>query len=134
MRQAFAHDAELAMPDTAADGAPGAAITVALCGHWEHQPPCPLAPHHTRADRDGDTVRLRILFATEPERVEEVRRRIEQALRAGEVPVPDGSVADGLVPDGPAPDRPRVRWQLRHGGPAQVSEAEQDHAERLILS
>ena len=25
--------------------APGAAVTVALCGHWEHEPPGPLAPH-----------------------------------------------------------------------------------------
>ena len=38
------------MPAPADDGAPGAAVTVALCGHWEHPPPCPLAPHHTRAE------------------------------------------------------------------------------------
>ena len=24
--------------------APGAAVTVVLCGHWDHEPPCPLAP------------------------------------------------------------------------------------------
>ena len=35
-------------------GAPGGAITVALCGSWDHEPPCPLAPHHTRAHRSGD--------------------------------------------------------------------------------
>ena len=119
MRQAFAHDAELVMPATADDGAPGAAITVALCGHWEHQPPCPLAPHHTRADRDGDTVRIRTLFAAEPDRAAEVHRRIEQALRAGELA---------------APDRPSTHWQLRHSTPADVSETERDHAERLIRS
>lgn len=119
MRQAFAHDAELAMPATVDDGAPGAAITVALCGHWEHEPPCPLAPHHTRADRDGDTVRIRILFAAEPDQADEVHRRIEQALRAGELAIPD---------------RPNTHWQFRHSAPANVSEAEQAHAQRLIRS
>ena len=119
MRQAFAHDAELLMPDTGDDGAPGAAITVALCGHWEHPPPCPLAPHHTRAERDGDTARVRTLFAAEPDRAEEVHHRIGQALRTGELS---------------RPDRLAVRWQLRSSEPAAVSPAEQDHAERLIRS
>jgi hypothetical protein len=68
MRHAFAHDAELAMPDTTDDGAPGAAITVALCGHWEHPPPCPLAPHHSSAERDGDTLRIRTLSPPSPAR------------------------------------------------------------------
>ena len=122
MRRAFAHHAELVMPASADEGAPGAAITVALCGHWEHEPPCPLAPHHTAVDRDGDTLRIRTLFATEPDRAEEVHRRIDQALRAGELPASD------------EPARPRARWQLRHSAPAQVSGAEQDHAERLIRS
>jgi hypothetical protein len=122
MRHAFAHDAELVMPATGDDGAPGAAITVALCGHWEHEPPCPLAPHHTQADRDGDTVRLRVLFAAEPDQAGEVHRRIEQALRAGELAAAD------------EPDRPRARWQLRRSAPAQVSETEQDQATRLIRS
>ncbi|HST46701.1 hypothetical protein [Jatrophihabitans sp.] len=119
MRRAFAHTAELLMPAPADDGAPGAAITVALCGHWEHQPPCPLAPHATRADRDGDTVRLRTLFATEPDRADEVHRRIDQALQAGELIVPDGTV---------------TRWRLTASGPAEPTAAEHDHAERLIRS
>jgi hypothetical protein len=122
MPQAFAHDAELVMSATADDGAPGAAITVALCGHWEHEPPCPLAPHHTRAEREGDTVRIRTLFAAEPDQAAEVHRRVDQALRAGELATPD------------EPDRPRARWQLRRSAPAEVSAAEQEHAERLIRS
>jgi hypothetical protein len=64
MREVFAHDAVLAMGSGEDLRAPGGAITVALCGSWEHEPPCPLAPHHTAAERDGDVVRLRILFAT----------------------------------------------------------------------
>lgn len=116
MRQAFAHDAVLSMGDEADEGAPGAAVTVALCGHWEHEPPCPLAPHHVRSERvDGD-LQVRVLFATDPENEPEVRRRVEQAL-SGQWPFPDGFTAS---------------WQLRHSRPSEVSPDESDHAERLI--
>ena len=64
MRHAFAHDAVLDMDPDADIRAPGAAVTVELCGHWDHEPPCPLAPHHTAVERTGRDVRLRILFAT----------------------------------------------------------------------
>jgi hypothetical protein len=50
-RQAFAHAAVVELIGD--DRAPGGAITVALCGSWSHDPPCPLAPHHTDALRDG---------------------------------------------------------------------------------
>jgi hypothetical protein len=66
MRRAFAHEAVLVMDPDADLQAPGAAVTAALCGHWDHQPPCPLAPHHTHAHRADGEVRLRILFATAP--------------------------------------------------------------------
>jgi hypothetical protein len=116
MRQAFAHDAILDMAPDADTRAPGAAITVALCGHWDHQPPCPLAPHHTAADRVDDEVRLRILFATEPDRADLVRQRIDDALSGGELSGPDGGT---------------TRWQLRDSRPGEVTPAEADHAERL---
>src|SRR5436309_15557912 len=116
VRQAFAHDAVLVMAPHADPRAPGAAITVALCGHWDHEPPCPLAPHHTSTDRVGDDLRLRILFATEPDREAEVRERIGAALRAGEFQGPDGGT---------------VRWRLRAGGPGEVAAGEADHARRL---
>lgn len=117
MRQAFAHTAELSMPAGDDQAAVGAAITVALCGHWEHEPPCPLAPHHSHADRDGETVRVRTLFAAEPGQEGEVRRLIEQALRGGELSRPDGATA---------------RWELRRSQAAEVSSDELAHAERLI--
>jgi hypothetical protein len=116
MRQAFAHEAVLAM---AADGdmrAPGAAITVALCGHWDHQPPCPLAAHHTRVERVDDQVRLRTLFATDPQTEDTVRERIEHALSGGQLTGPDAVV---------------TRWQLRSSGRSEVTADEAAHAERL---
>src|SRR5690606_31200200 len=96
--------------------APGAAITVALCGHWEHEPPCPLAPHHTAVERAGDEVRLRVLFAAEPDAVPDVRRRIDAAL------------ADGVL-DGP--DGVSTRWRLRAARAGAVRADETEHAERL---
>lgn len=119
MRDAFAHDAVLRMAAGAGIGAPGAAVTVALCGHWEHPPPCPLAPHHSAARRDGEDVRLRVLFAAEPEAEAEVRRRIDASLRDGELTGPDGTL---------------TRWELRASGPGTVTEEEAEHARRLIAS
>ena len=116
MRQAYAHNAVLTMAPDGDSRAPGGAITVALCGRIDHDPPCPVAPHHTAVERDGDAVRLRILFATEPERVEVVRSGIDGALRAGTFDGPDGGT---------------TRWHLLESAPAPVSPAEHDHAERL---
>lgn len=98
---------------------PGGAITVALCGHWDHQPPCPLAPHHTSAHRDGEVVHIRVLFAAEPERADEVRRRIDDALRGGAQRGPDGVL---------------TRWSVLASGNSAVLAEEHDHAERLTRS
>ena len=116
MRAVFAHDAVLAMTSEEDARAPGGAITVALCGSWEHPPPCPLAPHHTAAERAGDVVELRVLFAAEPDDEPEVRRRIADALAAGEVVTPSGDVA---------------RWRVVSEGPGTVRPDESDHGRRL---
>ena len=105
MRQAFAHTAVVISDGD--ERAPGGAITVALCGRVDHEPPCPLAPHHTAVTRAGDTLRLRVLFVTEPDRVDEVRRRIDEALAAGD-------------------------WRLVESGRAGVEASERDHARRLL--
>jgi hypothetical protein len=97
--------------------APGAAITAALCGHWEHPPPCPLAPHHTAAVQVGDEVRVRILFVVEAERQPEVRQSIDQALASGELAGPDEVV---------------TTWRLRASGPSVVLPHEVAHARRLL--
>jgi hypothetical protein len=117
MRHAFVHDAVVTM---GADGdvrAPGAAITVALCGHWDHEPPCPLAPHHTDAQRTGDQVRLRVLFAAEPAAEAEVRSRIDAALSGSSLTGPDGVT---------------THWQLRSAQPGRLRDDEAQHAGQLI--
>jgi hypothetical protein len=117
MRRAFAHDVVVAMADDGDIRAPGAAITVALCGHWEHRPPCPLAPHRTDAERSGGDVRLRVLFASEPAAETEVRDRIERALREAALTLPDGATA---------------RWRLLTAEPGAVRADETETAESLV--
>jgi hypothetical protein len=119
MRESFAHEAVLSMDHDADVRAPGAAITVALCGHWDHEPPCPLAPHHTAAIRAGDEVRLRVLFAVEAELEPEVRHAVDAALAGGELIGPDGIA---------------TCWRLQGSGPSVVLEREAAHAGRLVNS
>lgn len=119
MRQAFAQEAVLLMEPHADVRAPGAAVTVALCGHWDHEPPCPLAPHYVGADEGDDgELRVRILFAVEPDKEARVRRLIEQAL-SGQLKFPDGFAA---------------AWQLHATWPTEIPAAEAGHAEQLIQS
>ena len=116
MRQAYVHDAVVIMEADGDVRAPGAAVTVALCGHWDHQPPCPLAPHHTDAQRSGDQVQLRVLFAAAPAAEPEVRRRIDAALSQASLTGPDGRT---------------TRWQLRSARPGELRGDEAQHAEQL---
>jgi hypothetical protein len=118
-RTPSAFDAVLAMDRSQDVSAPGGAITVALCGSWDHQPPCPLAPHHTRAERTGEEVRLRILFAAEADDQQRVRDLIVGALARGSGDTPDGTGA---------------RWRLLSSAASDVQPAEQDHAARLARS
>lgn len=116
MRGLYAQNATLLMDAGADVRAPGAAITLALCGSFEHPPPCPLAAHHTSAERTGGTVRLKIIFATEPERLAKVRRRMQEALSAGSVAGPGGAV---------------TAWVLQASGAGELTAAEREHARRL---
>jgi hypothetical protein len=117
MRHAFAHEAVLAMDHDADLRAPGGAVTVALCGHWEHEPPCPLAPHHTAAERVDGEVRIRTLFVVEPDQEAAVRERIDAGLGAGTLTGPDGTT---------------THWRLRSSAPSEVRTSEADHTQRLL--
>ena len=116
-RQAYAHDAVVAMQPDGSPNAIGGAITVALCGHWDHTPPCPLAPHYVTALPDGETVAVRILFATEPSNERRVRALIGQALAAGHLTGPEGGA---------------TTWQLSSDAASTVRPDEQDHAAGLV--
>ena len=110
------HTASLRMDPNADPAAPGAAITLELCGSWEHIPPCPLAPHHTSPKKNGGAVDLRIVFAAEPARESEVRGRIEKALASGSLTAPDGVI---------------TRWSVLEAKAGVLTAAEREHAERI---
>ena len=119
MRGQYVHQATLLMAAGSDAGAPGAAITLELCGGWEHEPPCPLAPHHTEYVRDGRDVTLRTVFAAEPDKEGEVRRRIERALAGESLTKPGGA---------------KTNWTYRGSGPDVLNEAEQEQARRIATA
>jgi hypothetical protein len=116
-RKAFAHDAVVAMRDGGSPNALGGAITKALCGAWDHSPPCPLAPHYVSNVADGEAVAVRVVFATEPSNERRVRDLIGEALSSGQLTVPDGGIA---------------RWELRSASPGSLRADEKDLATELI--
>jgi hypothetical protein len=116
MRGHYVHAASLRMDADADHGAPGAAITLELCGSWDHVPPCPLAPHHTSPEWNGNDVELRIVFAAEPAEEGEVRARISKALESGSLTGPGGVT---------------THWSLLGTRPGVLSDAEREHAKRI---
>jgi hypothetical protein len=119
MHGLFVQEATLRLGAKARTGAPGAAITTALCGSWEHPPPCPLAAHYTAVQQDGGTVTLRTIFAADPLREGEVRRRIDDALSHGSQAGPDGIVS---------------QWTLVGSRAGELTTAEREHALRIAGS
>jgi hypothetical protein len=105
MPEPFAHVAELFWIGIEDVRAPGGAITDALCGSLEHEPPCPVAAHFTSVVRRGMMLEVRVLFACEPADELAVRSRIEAALAR--------------------------QWQVLTAHRDDVSPAETEHAERL---
>jgi hypothetical protein len=77
--------AQLALDAGTDPRAPGGEVTRALCGHWEHEPPCRW-PHNNdvAAAIEGSVglARFRTVFVAPAAEVEEVRSRIEAALRS----------------------------------------------------
>ncbi len=76
----LAVDIDLAMKETTDPRAPGGEITVALCGHWEHEAPCRW-PHNNRLATSGSPARLRSVIIVSDDERDEVLRRIETRLR-----------------------------------------------------
>ncbi len=85
MRVSFVHEVVLRLQHGADPRGPGAAVTVGLCGHWEHDGPCRWPHLATVSGRTGDDLTLRVLFVAEPEDEPEVRSRIVEASRRGRV-------------------------------------------------
>lgn len=76
----FELEAEVVLRAGADPAAVGAAVTVAVCGHWDHEGPCRW-PHHSEIDAEREPARFRTVFAADQAEAPEVRERIEAALR-----------------------------------------------------
>ena len=95
----FAHEAVVALIGASTSAAPGGAVTVALCGHWEHDGPC-LWPHHTSVvARDDTSVTVRVEFSCAEDDEHHVRRLIRRALQSGAVVGPHGCETWTLIDD-----------------------------------
>jgi hypothetical protein len=79
---AYAHEAVVKFASEADERAPGAAITVALCGHWEHDGPCRW-PHHTAVAQTPKGSIVRTVFVAPEAEQAAVRTKIAIALSAG---------------------------------------------------
>jgi hypothetical protein len=73
-------EAELELDVGLDPAAVGAAVTVELCGHWEHDGPCRW-PHNSAIDAGRDPVGFRTLVVGDDAEAEGVRLRVEAALR-----------------------------------------------------
>ena len=71
----------------------GGAVTVALCGHWEHDGDCRW-PHLTVTETAaGGLVHVRTTVTVAEDEEDEVRRRFREALATGALTGPDGAVS-----------------------------------------
>jgi hypothetical protein len=119
MRDAYAHEAHLELAGNGDDRAPGAAVTVALCGHWDHDPPCRV-PHHSEVvAREGDRLTLRVVFASAVDDADAVRTAVARALDDGRLSVPG--------PD----DAPATTWTVIEQAPSALTDGELPLAGRL---
>jgi mannose/cellobiose epimerase-like protein (N-acyl-D-glucosamine 2-epimerase family) len=82
MAEAFAVVATLALEDGIDPRSVGAAVTVELCGDWDHPGPCRW-PHNNELDAALQPAEFRTLYVADEHEAHAVRIRIEDALRGG---------------------------------------------------
>ena len=107
-RQTYVHVAELLLRWDNEAAAPGGAVTEALCGSVDHQPPCRW-PHHNAIGSVSRPAHFRTVFVATPDEESEVRALIDRGLHAG-------------------------TWEVRSTGPGVVQERERELGERLAGS
>lgn len=108
MKRSYVQCAELLLEPDADPAAPGGAVTLALCGSWDHAGTCRW-PHETLAAWDGRRGQVRVVFAADPEEENHVRMLIYRALAGGECTGPDGRFS---------------RWVATAHGPGVLGEGE----------
>jgi hypothetical protein len=79
-REAFVQEAELLLADDTDSAEPGAAVTIALCGYWEHEGPCRWPHNNAITAEHGAAARFRTLFVADGAEEQSVRDLIVGAL------------------------------------------------------
>ena len=79
---AFVVAADLALEDGIDPASVGAAVTVELCGQWNHPGPCRW-PHNNEIVAGRESTGFRTLFVADQYEEPAIRTRIEDALRGG---------------------------------------------------
>ena len=111
----YVHAARARLEPGGDPAALGGAVTVGLCGAWEHDGPC-LWPHHSATSNEAGATTVRTVFRSRPEHEPEVRRLLDAALRTGRQAGPDGT---------------STVWQLLDSGPADPTPDENSLGDRL---
>jgi hypothetical protein len=97
MDQAFVHAARIQLAPGSDRAAPGGAVTVALCGHWQHDGPCRW-PHHTQVEEVEGTLEVRtVVVVSDLDDEADVRGLIDTALVVGRQEGPDGEVSTWML-------------------------------------
>jgi len=94
----YIHEVEILLNDDTDERAPGGAVTVALCGHWEHAGVCRW-PHNNEMARDGKRGRVRTVFVASEDEEMVVRQRIDRALRESETWTMVGHTEREMTPE-----------------------------------
>ncbi|MEC8050044.1 MAG: hypothetical protein VX210_04555 [Myxococcota bacterium] len=77
--------------------APGGAVTVALCGHWDHHGTCRWPHLSTIEESPEGTHLLTVHFDAPDEEVEEVLRKIHAGIETNCLRGPDGRETTWMV-------------------------------------
>ena len=77
------HHADIAFDADADTRAPGGAVTVALCGSWDHEGSCRW-PHHTAVDSTTTPSTVRVVYVVDDDELDHVRALIDAALTTGD--------------------------------------------------
>lgn len=117
MKRCFVQCAEVTLEPGADDRAPGGAVTMALCGSWDHEGECRW-PHETSATWEERRGKVRVVFVADEAEEAEVRALVDGALSGGACVGPDGKrsqwevagVEAGTVSEGD------VAWSARFTG------------------
>ena len=82
----------LSLSDARDSRAPGGAVTVALCGHWDHEGECRWPHLSTITEGDDGCHELTVQFDAPLEEVAVVEKKVREALEQGRLIGPDGRV------------------------------------------